>query len=365
LKPAQVAVIGGGPAGSAAALALAQLGVAVLLVDPGVARPPVGETLPPSAKPLLDRLGLRDRVAGAGFLPSVGNWSAWGGAEPWGRDFLYHRNGHGWHLDRQRFDALLRTAAQAAGAVPCRAALVQAASRPGGGFRLGLSEGDAIEVPLVLDATGRRSAFARTLGLRRRSIDRMVAIAGYVARREGGPPEPAATLVEAAETGWWYSAPLPQAQLVAVYMTDADLARDGVTGLHGWLDRLAAAPQTGARALRYGAGLAGPPMVVPAASARLDRIAGTDWLAIGDAAASFDPLSSQGISSALETGMAAALACVRRLGGEGDALVAAGARHEAVWAEYETGRSCYYGLEHRWTAAPFWARRQAARRDAA
>jgi flavin-dependent dehydrogenase len=360
-----VAVIGGGPAGSAAALALAQLGAAVLLVEPGSHRPPVGETLPPGAKPLLDRLGLRDRMAGAGFLPSIGNWSAWGGAEPWGRDFLYHRNGHGWHLDRRRFDALLRHAAEAAGAVPRRASLAHAAPRAGGGFHLSLTDGDAIEVPFVLDATGRRSAFARALGIRRRPIDRMVAVAGYVARRADGPAEPAATLVEATESGWWYSAPLPQDRLVAVFMTDADLARDGVTGLHGWLDRLAAAPGTGARALRYGAGLAGPPMVVPAASGRLDRIAGPDWLAIGDAAASFDPLSSQGISSALETGIAAAAACVRRLGGDRDALAAAGGRHDAAWTEYETGRMSYYGLERRWPGTPFWARRQPAQRNAA
>jgi flavin-dependent dehydrogenase len=104
---------------------------------------------------------------------------------------------------------------------------------------------------------------------------------------------------------------------------------------------------------------------VPAASARLDRTAGPDWLAIGDAAASFDPLSSQGIGSALETGIAAAVACVRRLGGDADAFTDAGARYEAAWTEYEAGRMSYYGLERRWPEAPFWARRQAARRNAA
>ena len=175
---------------------------------------------------------------------------------------------------------------------------------------------------------------------------------------------PAATLVEAAGTGWWYSAPLPQDRLITVFMTDADLARDGVTRFSGWLDRLAAAPHTGARALRYGAGLACPPMVVPAASARLDRMGGADWLAIGDAAASFDPLSSQGIVSALETGIKAAAACVRRLGGETGALAAAAACQETVWNTYVVERMNYYGLERRWPGASFW-RRRAAWKDAA
>lgn len=45
--------------------------------------------------------------------------------------------------------------------------------------------------------------------------------------------------------------------------------------------------------------------VRPAESSRLDRAAGEDWLAVGDAASAWDPLSSQGVYRALVTGLEA------------------------------------------------------------
>src|ERR1700742_1597555 len=160
-QTAEVAVIGGGPAGAAAALTLARSGIAVVLLDAGRARHAVGGALPPSVRPVLDRLGLRATVATEGHLRSIGSWSAWGGAEPWGRDFIFNRFGHGWHLDRRPFDALLRQTAQAAGARSATAAIVASDALPTGGFRLHLAGGHEMTARIVLDATGRSASFAR------------------------------------------------------------------------------------------------------------------------------------------------------------------------------------------------------------
>jgi flavin-dependent dehydrogenase len=357
-RRADVAIVGGGPAGAAAALTLARLGVTVALLDAGRRHPPLGETLPPAVRPVLDRLGLRATVDAEGYLPSVGSWSAWGGAEPWGHDFMFSRFGHGWHLDRRRFDALLREAARSAGALLAGNASVTASTPiAGGGFRLHLADGGEITARIVLDASGRGASFARQRGVKRRALDRMVAIAGHVVRRADAEAEPAATLVEATAEGWWYSAPLPQDRLVAVFMTDADIARTAGASAESWLDRLAAAPHTGARALRYGAGLAGPPLIVPAASGRLERLGETDWLAIGDAAATQDPLSSEGILVAMESGLEGAAASARVLRGDREALAAAAARRETGWLGYLGQRDHYYDMERRWLDAPFWQRR--------
>jgi len=355
---AEVVVIGGGPAGAVAALTLARSGVAVALLDAGNRYPAVGETLPPASRAVLDRLGLRAALEAEGHLRSTGSWSAWGSAEPWGRDFLFNRFGHGWHLDRRRFDALLRQAARAAGArLLVGAAVTASAELAGGGYRIGLADGEEITAPIVLDASGRSAAFARQRGVRRRALDRMVALVGHVVRRADADTEPAATLVEATEEGWWYSAPLPQHRLVTVFMTDSDIARVAGAATQSWLDRLAAAQHTAARALRYGAGLAGPPRIVAAASSRLERFGDTDWLAIGDAAASQDPLSSEGILVAMQSGLDAAAAAAQALRGDRDALAAAAARRETGWRGYLGQRDQYYDMERRWPDAPFWRRR--------
>ena len=63
--------------------------------------------------------------------------------------------------------------------------------------------------------------------------------------------------------------------------------------------------------------------IVAANSSCLETIYGNSWLAIGDSATSFDPLSSQGISMAIYTGIEVAYAtyhflkrkneCIRRI----------------------------------------------------
>jgi 2-polyprenyl-6-methoxyphenol hydroxylase-like FAD-dependent oxidoreductase len=50
------------------------------------------------------------------------------------------------------------------------------------------------------------------------------------------------------------------------------------------------------------------PVLVEAGAGRLDRIVGHRWLAVGDAAVSYDPLTSHGIVRALETAAYAARA---------------------------------------------------------
>jgi flavin-dependent dehydrogenase len=362
-RRAEVVVIGGGSAGAVAALTLARSGVMVVLLDAGVKRyPPVGETLPPAIRPALDRLGLRAAMSAEGHLPSAGSWSAWGGAEPWGHDQIFNRFGHGWHIDRRRFDALLREAARSAGArVVIGASVVSSDRLAGGGFRICLEDGAEITASIVIDASGRSACFARQRNVKRRALDRMVALVGYVVRRGDAEAEPAATLVEATAEGWWYSAPLPQDRLVTIFMTDADLARGIGVSTESWLERLSSATHTGARALRYGAGLAGPPLVMPASSSRLERFGDADWLAIGDAAATQDPLSSEGILVAMESGLEGAAAVARVLRGDRDGLAAAAAQRETRWLGYLDQLSRHYNMERRWPHALFWRRRTGRR----
>src|SRR6187549_1177938 len=102
----QVAVVGGGPAGAATALALRRRGVAdVLLVEAGDYRGVrFGESVPPDLRLPLDALGLWTSFVAQGHEPCLGSCSVWGSAQPGYNDFLFNPHGHGWHLDRARFD---------------------------------------------------------------------------------------------------------------------------------------------------------------------------------------------------------------------------------------------------------------------
>ncbi len=95
----------------------------------------------------------------------------------------------------------------------------------------------------------------------------------------------------------------------------------------------------------------------PAHSSELSPVAGNGWLAAGDAALGFDPLSSQGLFNALYTGIAAAEAGYRHVHGDGDAISGYAADLSRIHAAYLNHLRAWYGQERRWPNVPFWQRR--------
>src|SRR5207245_8230053 len=110
-------------------------------------------------------------------------------------------------------------------------------------------------------------------------------------------------------------------QLSIAFMTDPDvLARLDTWRRDGWLRMLASSPHTLARIESGGYRLETRPRVAAAGTSRLDCFGGEGWLAAGDAAVSYDPLSSHGIGTAIATGAQAARAVLAHVAGEAQAL---------------------------------------------
>jgi flavin-dependent dehydrogenase len=355
-----VVVAGGGPAGAVAASVLARAGFGTLLVESSdglEAR--VGETLLGGAQRALVELGAWKRFLQSGHGPAYAVRNVWGEDEPYEVTSIANPYGPGWHLDRRAFDGMLRALAVEAGADLRTRTQLCSAVRVAEGWDVDLSRlgegGEAsaayrVRTRFLIDATGRAATLGKRLGAHRRRIDRLVAQVQLFETLPGMPPEPV-TLIEAAPGGWHYSAPLPGQKLIHAYMTDADLLRKREGGaVHG--------PRTRARI--DGLRTIQDVRVVPAYSALTCPPGGRNWLAVGDAAAAFDPLSAQGLLFALQSAMNGARAAIAQLRGGPGAVADYNAVVAAVFTRYREERAQQYGRERRWAAAAFWARRHAS-----
>jgi flavin-dependent dehydrogenase len=363
-KRFDVAVIGGGPAGTATAIALARAGRSVAVLERShYDRVRIGEILPPAARLPLIELGVWDRFIAEGHAPSPGILSAWGQDEPYDNHFTRNPYGHGWHLDRRRFDAMLGLEAGEAGTKVYLGARVTSClpvtSRDWQVEFTSNGERDHLQATLLIYATGRACVLARWQGAKRIFYDRLVGLISFFFARSAERKRAYQTLIETAENGWWYSAWLPNSRLVVAYMTDADLIpRSRVPVSKYWQSRLEQAPHT--RSRMSGCVPETGLRSVAANSYRIDCVTGNNWLAVGDAAVAFDPLSSQGICHALKSGLLAARAIENCLLGDQTALEEYARGIQRSFDKYLSTRAVYYSWEQRWSSSAFWQRRQNA-----
>ena len=351
---ADLIVVGGGPAGSSLALFMVRHGWSVLQVDAGShADFKPGEGMIPATRRLLNELGIWDRFLEQRHLPSYGNDSLWGSAGVQSTAFIQSVDGHGWRLDRVVFDGLLREMGREAG-VQFRRGFVERVEGEAGDWKLLLRSGERIGGKWVVDATGRSARLARQLGSRRQESDRLVAFWRQFEPGEAGDRY-SASLTESRPEGWWYNALLPSGRRVVYCFTDADLpvVRE-LQEEAGFLELLGKTSFVRERLDRFGYRAVGAGGSADSRTARLDRIFGDHWLAVGDAALSFDPLSSQGIMTALYGGVKAGEAL---LGGRTGDLESYAEAMGRVWEVYLGHRSRAYQMELRWREAPFWERR--------
>ncbi len=322
-------ILGGGPAGLATALSLKQHqpDASIGIVEPNPynsLRP--GETLSPSCRSIFETLKLWEA-----FVTEPRFRSAPGISSAWGDEILVDQTliKTGWHITRPAFDAWLADIARSRG--------------------ISWITGDCRDADFIVDATGRKAAFAHEMGANRQTADQLV---GHY-RFYNEAPSNTSTVIEAYEHGWWYAASLPDGRLAVACFCDAEMARSVDKN---WDQYLSRAPNI--QHMAVGESSAG--FIRSAASGCLDKMTGSNWLATGDAACTFDPITGQGISKAMQSGIFASYAILDYWRHKPEGL----AKYEAIlkqsYEEYLQLRRTYYSLEERWRDQPFWQKRNKA-----
>jgi flavin-dependent dehydrogenase len=362
--PWDVAIVGGGTAGCAAALATRRCGVERVVVVEREARQSwrIGECIPPDTSAILTQLGLWKDFLAEAHQPCVGSCSAWASDELGFNDFVFSPHGCGWHLDRPRFDAFLAEHAIGAGAEIRRGLRFRRVERRADGMlELHLSSPDGsselLPAHIAVDATGSAAHLARALGAHRFVHDRLSCFAS-LARAAETSVLSQLTMLEAVEYGWWYAAQVPGDRVAVAVTGESDILKTkSMHSPRGW--------RIGIESTRHlsgqvaGGAALGSIAARPVRSSILDRVCGPDWFAIGDAACSYDPLMARGIHDALRDGADAGRLAAARLGGNLGALEAHQAAVDARFSDYLANRDVFYRLQRRWPEAPFWANRRA------
>ena len=363
---ADVAVVGGGPAGTATAIELARLGLTVTVLErSGYDTVRIGETLPPAIAPRLARLGVWQGFLDQGHLPSYAVRSAWGSDVVHDMPHMFNPYGKGFHVDRAAFDSLLAQRARNVGAEVHANSRVVAIDRSArGDWRVIFDDADerrAIHARYLVDASGRGSRFRRKFDIDDEVHDRLVGIAvwfeGDTAASLGG----SYTLIESVESGWWYSAPIPNDKLIVVFMCDLDSYRDGRRrSARYWYERLEETRHTRTRIAPMRS--AATPRVYLAHSHHVVRLGDTGWLPVGDSMQAVDPLSGQGACNAFLMAEQAAVAIAGYFDGRPGAVSDYLAQTNDDFGRYLDTRQYYYAKETRWPKSSYWRRRTAPAR---
>jgi flavin-dependent dehydrogenase len=303
-----VIVVGGGPAGCAAATFLVQRGWSVTLLEKDHhPRFHIGESLLPMNLPILERLGVLEAIRSIGTYKSGADFSAIGASEY--TVFRFDRAldpswPHAYQVKRDDFDAILFDNAARSGVAAFQGCKVEKVDLGRDSVAVGGSTGAGTSfrcrARYLVDATGRDTLLGNRLGLKRRSRRHQSAALfahfSGVARRPGA--EAGNISIYNFEHGWVWVIPL----------------RDGITSIGAvcWPDYLkrrrgdnreflletlrSIAPL---RARMADAQIVGNLHATGNYSYSCNRMTGRRWIMVGDAYAFVDPIFSTGVYLAM------------------------------------------------------------------
>lgn len=320
----------------------------------------IGESLAPAAQRIFRELNLCQdldaKIEQKLYRKNLGMQSYWGSDQVHIVDHMRNPDGLGLNLDRKEFEVYLRRIAEERGVQCLWATKLQSSKYQDSHWMITARAKDLdykITTNFVIDATGRQSHFARSQGVERTHYDKLIACWMSLPNTL----ENKMSTISASEHGWWYSAVVPKDKRVIAFQTDSDIyEKTRFKSLESLLELSKENPHiteilnnSDLSALEFHG-------VTSANSTKLNHIAGRQWLAIGDAAISFDPLSSQGMFNAMACAMQLKHLIMKV--GFGEVLTQHySTQIDSIWRSYLQHKDIFYRQELRWRESEFWRRR--------
>jgi 2-polyprenyl-6-methoxyphenol hydroxylase-like FAD-dependent oxidoreductase len=346
-------VVGGGPAGTSAALALARRGWAVAIVEKNVfpRRKVCGEYISASNLALLDRLEIGDawRAEAGPEIRRVGLFSGDTGVEaPMPKSETASGNGFGRALGRDVLDSMLLDAARSAGAEVFTPYRVVAIERDGAcqAVRIGTANGNfrdeasVLRAPVIVAAHGSWEPGPLPSQLEKSS--RPSDLLGFKAHFLGStlPPDLMPLLTFPGGYGGMVLADHGRMSLSCCIRRDmlarlrGGLARErgGHVSAAEAVERHITGTCRGAREALAQAHLDGPWLAAGPIRPGVRRGYATDIFRVGNAAGESHPIIAEGISMALQSGWLLAMELSEAASGQ-RGREAAGRRYETAWRE--------------------------------
>ncbi|WP_298511568.1 FAD-dependent monooxygenase [uncultured Kordia sp.] len=353
----EVIIIGNGIAGVTLAVLLQRKGISfALLHRKGEKRPfGLGETLPPSAMPLLQQLQLLSLFEENAYRKTYGYHSMWGSSRVTDINF-YHQNPfkNGLKINKhQTLEKMRDLIREDMISYTKGFEIINEAH----GSTVVLAKNDGIKIvqgKILIDATGRNRAVLQKLKIDSETHDELVAVSCHVPKIKH-PKLTHEVYVESFAQGWGIVSALNETEnICTIYTQKGHEILAELKDVSQWKSVLSETV--------YFKDFLGATENVKlkggnANSSVAKQISGSNWLALGDAAMSFDPLSSHGITNAIFTAARASETIDKKLTeADPDAFAAYNETMRKIFQQYLQSKNNLYRQELRWKKSEFWKR---------
>jgi len=359
IKTFDCAVIGMGISGVLLAKMLARIGLQVAVFhDDKPIKTSFAESLPASINPLLARLGLHPYLHHSAHFPCSGIYSSWGSAalqQPDVERALQQKPG--WKVDKSYLiSQLVEDLPETVVMFGKVSGLEQQHTHWQISSKNHMGEAVQVSARFIADASGRQGYLPRALNIPRHYFDKLMAFVVNVPSVKIAQFQHP-VLVEAQQHCWSLVSQVSEkSTMLAIFSNQTSPDFERYNSFENW-------HEVSEKSIYFKQFIKNnihvPVRKVNASSHICSQLTGRNWLMLGDAAMSFDPLSSHGMTTAMYMADKAGEAIAQYFSGKSQGLDDYSEQMTSIYNTYLNELVERYNGEQRWSGSPFWQSKQA------